>query len=79
MAKRGRKKEEVVRDKPYLVKCFKEEKDFIDEVARRHGFVPTTFMRDAALEKAKRLHNKSRKDYIKEALEELKEMEDDTN
>lgn len=73
--KRGVKTQDEKRDKVYLVKCLKEEKDFIDTVARKHGEKPTTFMRDAALEKAKRLYGKEKKSYIAEALEVLKEIE----
>lgn len=67
----------VKRDKVYLVKCLEEEKDFIDTVARKHGEKPTTFMRDAALEKAKRLFNKDKNTYLKDAVKAYKELEDE--
>lgn len=63
----------------YLVNCLQDEKEFIDTVARRHGFQPTAFVRDAALERARKLFNKDKNTDLKDAVKAYKELEDVTD
>lgn len=69
--------EKQKKKKPILVMCTDEQKELFERVAKKTGTMPTTFLRDAALEKCKEIYEKNKKTWIQECNEILRDINDE--